>query len=442
VSLPACLALLAALVPAATRGQGIPRGPEFQVNSFTPSDGQDWPEGIAFGADGRFVIVWSSAASPADDTEATSIQARRFDASGAPLGPQFQVNSLTTGFQSSPRVVTLEDDGFLVVWSSQASGGSDADESIQARRYDADGDAVGSEFQVNTYTTGMQSFPDSGVDDLGRVAIVWGSNGSPGTDQDGASVLGRLFDADLSPVGGDFQVNAVGTGDQLTPTVARRASGGFVVAWSSQNASDNYGIRARRFDAAGSPLGSDFLVGSNGYPVASWPQVAADESKFVVTWHDYGQSAGTDDSYFSIQARAFDGSGTPLGPDFQVNQTTPGYQWMSSVAMVPDGGFVVAWTSDGSAGSDSSYDSIQAREYDGAGVARGDEFQVNTYTTLSQRYPVVRSHGDGFVVAWTSLGSFGDDTSDWSAQARRYAIPLFADGFESGDTSAWSATAP
>lgn len=438
----ACLALLAVLGSAALEGQGFPVGPEFQVNSFTQAGGQEWPEGIAFGSDGRFVVVWTSEGSPANDSSASSIQARRFDASGTPLGPQFQVNSLTTGFQTSPSVVTLSDGGFLVVWSSQATSGDDPDDSIQARRYDADGNAVGVEFQVNTYTTGMQWFPDAGVDTLGRVVVAWSSNGSPGSDQDGSAVIGRLYDANLVPVANDFQIDSFTTGEQLTPSVARRASGGFVVAWSSQNGYDNYGIRARRYDAAGSPLGPDFLVGSNGYPVAFWPQVAADESKFVVTWHDYQQSSGGDDSYFSVQARAFDSSGTPFGPDFQVNQTTHGYQWMSSVAMVPDGGFVVAWTSARSTGGDESYDSIQGREYDAQGAPRGGEFQVNTYTTDAQIYPTVRSHDGGFVVAWTSLGSFGDDTSGWSAQARRYSTPLFSDGFESGDTSGWSTAAP
>lgn len=436
------LALLAVLGSTAIEGQGVPLGPELQVNSFTQSNGQEAPEGIAFGSDGRFVMVWSSEGSPADDTEASSIQARRFDAAGTPLGPQFQVNSLTTGFQSSPSVVTLGDGGFLVVWSSDVTGGDDPDGSIQARRYDSAGNATGAEFQVNTYTTGRQSSPDSGADALGRVVVTWSSYGSPGNDQDGNAVLGRLFDADLAPLGNDFQIDSFTIGDQLSPSVARVAGGGFVVAWSSQNGYDNYGIRARRYDAAGSPLGPDFVVGSNGFPVAFWPQVAADESKFVVSWHDYEQSAGGDDSYFSVQARAFDSSGTPFDPDFQVNQTTHGYQWMSSVAMVPDGGFVIAWNSARSTGGDESYNSIQAREYDAQGAPRGGEFQVNTYTTDSQIYPTVRSHDGGFVVAWTSLGSFGDDTSGWSAQARRYSTSLFSDGFESGDTTGWSAAAP
>lgn len=47
-----------------------------------------------------------------------------------------------------------------------------------------------------------------------------------------------------------------------------------------------------------------------------------------------------------------------------------------------------------------------------------------------------------FVVTWTSLGSNGDDSSGHSIQGQRYVLPLFADGFESGDLSAWSHSVP
>lgn len=74
-------------------------------------------------------------------------------------------------------------------------------------------------------------------------------------------------------------------------------------------------------------------------------------------------------------------------------------------------------------------------------VLVGVEGQVDTYTTNSQNNPVVGYGGDGnFVVVWHSVGSSGTDTSGRSIQGQRFAIPLFADGFESGDSSAWSST--
>lgn len=43
-----------------------------------------------------------------------------------------------------------------------------------------------------------------------------------------------------------------------------------------------------------------------------------------------------------------------------------------------------------------------------------------------------------FVAVWASFGSGGTDTSDQSIQMRLLTVGIFADGFESGDTSAWS----
>ena len=74
----------------------------------------------------------------------------------------------------------------------------------------------------------------------------------------------------------------------------------------------------------------------------------------------------------------------------------------------------------------------------------GPEFQVNTYTTGVQSRPAVAIDNIGeFVVTWSdeyqqnfSLGIFGQ---------RFMAAPpvgIFADGFESGDTAAWSSTVP
>ncbi len=51
--------------------------------------------------------------------------------------------------------------------------------------------------------------------------------------------------------------------------------------------------------------------------------------------------------------------------------------------------------------------------------------------------------GGRIVALWSSTASVGDDVDGFSIQARRFKNPhIFADGFESGDTSAWSNTVP
>ena len=73
--------------------------------------------------------------------------------------------------------------------------------------------------------------------------------------------------------------------------------------------------------------------------------------------------------------------------------------------MDSDGNFVVAWQSNAQDGD--SY-GVYAQRYNSAAVAQGAEFQVNTYTTNSQRDPSISMDGDGdFVIAWDSFGQDG-----------------------------------
>src|SRR5688572_22728976 len=115
------------------------------------------------------------------------------------------------------------------------------------------------EFQVNTYTTGHQGLAVVAAQGAGFV-VAW--HGGANQDGSGYGVFARRFDgsgAALDAV--EFQVNAVGTGLQGLPAVAADATGRFVVGWGAQDGSD-YGIFARRFDAAGAPQGGDFRVNS------------------------------------------------------------------------------------------------------------------------------------------------------------------------------------
>ena len=56
------------------------------------------------------------------------------------------------------------------------------------------------------------------------------------------------------------------------------------------------------------------------------------------------------------------------------------------------------------------------------GAKLGTEFQVNSYTSGVQGQAAASSDAQGkFVVVWTSTGSGGTDTSEFSVQAQRFA---------------------
>ena len=344
----------------------------------------------------------------------------------SPNGPQFQVNGYTSGGQSYSDVAADGEGRFVVAWASFGSHGTDASESsIQVRRFRANGLPFGEQLQVNSHTPGLQSTPAVAIDPQGNFLVVWISYGSSGTDASESAILGRRLDENGLPVGEDFQINTYTTGRQWSPDVAADDQGSFVVVWTSRGSSgtdsDSYSVQAQRFGADGVPLGGEFQVNTLTTSYQVFPAVAGvGQGGFVVAWQSLG-SSGTDDSNTSIQARRYDASGAPLGVEFQVNTYTTSDQGGVDVAADGEGSFVVAWGSDGSSGDDSSSSSVQAQRYDADGTPVGGELQVNSYTTGSQGSPrVAIDDGGRFVVTWLSLGSSGGDSSYTSVQAQRY----------------------
>ena len=132
---------------------------EFQVNTYT-SDNQYYPSTTAL-ADGGFVVTWTS---DGQDGSSYGIYAQRYDANGNTQGSEFRVNTYTSNNQSNPSITALNDGGFVITWFSYNQDGSGY--GIYAQRYDADGNTQGSEFQVNTYASNDQLYPDTTFADL------------------------------------------------------------------------------------------------------------------------------------------------------------------------------------------------------------------------------------------------------------------------------------
>jgi hypothetical protein len=93
----------------------------------------------------------------------------------------------------------------------------------------------------------------------------------------------------------------------------------------------------------------------------------------------------------------------PLGDEFQVNTHTTNSQKYPTIGSDQAGNFVVVWQ-DGdapSSGQDGHYGGIYAQRYDAGGAPVGGEFRVNAYTTQDQSQPAVASDAAGrFVVTW------------------------------------------
>ena len=85
---------------------------------------------MAADASGNFVVTWQGQGS---DYDVVGVFGQRYDSSGAPLGPEFRVNTYTTSFQRYPSVAAAGSGDFVVVWQSLDQDGSG--EGIFGERY-------------------------------------------------------------------------------------------------------------------------------------------------------------------------------------------------------------------------------------------------------------------------------------------------------------------
>jgi hypothetical protein len=368
-------------------------GPEFLVNSYT-TGGQEDPD-IAASGFGGFVVVWHG---DNPDESSSGISGQRYDSAGLSIGGEFQVNSYTTDSQYEAAVAMHRSGGFVVAWTSYGQDGSNA--GVFARRFDETGAPVGVDFQVNGYTTGTQYDPDVAIADSGDFVIVWSSRDQYGTDN---SVMGRRFDRGGLPVGGEFQIDTQTSSGQYFPQVAMRPSGHFVVVWESNPFDgDGYGIAVRMFSSNGTPDGPEFQANTYTTGDQGEPAIAMQgDGTFLVVW-DGDDQDGSEDGVFS---QLFDLNGLPIGSELQVNTYTTSQQDDPRVAADTSGEFVVTWPS---YPQDASGSAVIGQLVGANGTRVGLEFQVNAYTTGDQTEPSVAAGPAGsFMVVWEDEGRDG-----------------------------------
>ena len=277
-------------------------GSEFKVNS-TDSTGN---ESVAVTAlnDGGWLATWASTG----HTSGAGIYAQRYTAGGLASGTEFKIGASTLSTTASlPTVTDLADGGWLVAWSQQENIGFDSE--ILARRYSSVGVASAA-FQVNQATVESTRQSSAAVTDLadGGWLVTWQSNGQDaGTDGASTGIYARRYSAE-GVASDEFRVNTHLLNEQSMPAVTALADGGWLVTWQSLDQ-----------DNVGGSGGSSGSSGSDGQPM----------------W-DYG-----------IYGQRFSATGQAVGAEFQVNTYTTDNQMGPSVSALPNGGWVVTWTSTG-----------------------------------------------------------------------------------------------
>jgi hypothetical protein len=268
----------------------------------------------------------------------------------------------------------------------------------------------GGEYAIAGYLPGDQTFPQAAISPTGGV-LVWQDN-SVGTN--GLRIRAVALNGSLTASGSPFVVSSSAasksTGDQERPQVALLNNGGAIIVWQG----GKYGLQkiyARFIGANGLPVGKDMLVNTytKNYQINPAVAVLADGS-VVVVWSSYGE----DGSMQGIFGQRLSATGSKLGKEFPINQTTLYNQRTPAVVALANGNFVVAWVTELQRGP-STVD-VYARIFSSAGAVSG-EFPVNTSTSnLCANPSLAASPQGGFAVAWSqndnvTLGAGGESAA-------------------------------
>jgi len=126
---------------------------------------------------------------------------------------------------------------------------------------------------------------------------------------------------------------------------------------------------------------------------------------------------------YDMVARRFASDGSPITDELPVNTYTTGMQAWGSVAVAPDGGFVVTWLSDGQDGSGFG---VYAQQFSSEGTKIGEEIRVNERTNLHQDQARVAVDNRGnFVAAFGVQGMDGSGRGVAAGRLGGYSTALY-----------------
>lgn len=316
---------------------------------------------------------------------------------------EIHVNQTLAYSQQQSDVAIDEQGNFVVVWEAQGTSLADERRSnIYARRFSADGTAIGSEFRVNDMPIGEGYndlvTPSISMNRSGEFAISWIDERDDDTSKPTIGHHIKVFNADGSVKVADFaiQSNSDDWG-HYENAVTLFDDGSFVLV-HDYGRGFSTGLAYHRFDANGDATAEDEWLVDVGWGSVSHTVVAANANDISIVWEDGNLNEdinridlSSDDSMTSVA---------------QVNMTEEGSQTAPDVSLNSQGASIVVWR-------DAQRDAIYAQRFDSDGSKVGSELLVSFADDIFADTPQVHLFDDdSFVVTWEGYSSddkYGSD---------------------------------
>ncbi|WP_165440767.1 DUF4347 domain-containing protein, partial [Rubripirellula amarantea] len=369
---------------------------EFLVNSGTTGTQTISGSNQAIAADGsgNYIVVWTDSVF---DGDGYSVVAQRFDANGNRIGDEFQVNTNTTSDQYDASVAMNASGQFVIAFSDSDGG----DVNISMRRFNADGTAIdATDVRVNVdHLAGDQQKSTVAINDVGQVVVAWESVGAlEGIQFNAFDLTTTTSLGELST--GSYQITS--ETDAAQPNVSINSTGRFVVVWE-----DNGALWSRRYDHGNSSALSakhSMIPISDGEDISVF--VRSDNSYFVVYRSNvsffegiWARNANADGSLGSVALLV--GGGSAIDPTFSVGAS---------------GDYVVTYQT-----SDGNGTGVRAGKFLADHSDSGSTFQVNQTSSGGQgSASVVALNGNDFAIVWTGNGNQTNNIDSEGVFARQY----------------------
>jgi Ca2+-binding RTX toxin-like protein len=288
---------------------------------------------------GGFFAVWEDDASTVTPL-AGDTWGRAYSAAGAAVTAKGALSIAAGGGEYTPSVAHLGNGNILVSWADTLNTGAiPPSGEILSRIYSPAGVALGSEFQMNTTTAGVQFGTDSLAMGDGRSLVVWGNAIVSGFTLAATELRGRFVSAAGAGTGTDFQIDTIAAGSKYRDEsleVLGLGNGGFVTIWEEESNASVEQIHFQRMSAAGVKVGAEVIVesvtGNNDATQLITTELA--NGGFAVAWRLYDSGTGA----VSSHVRSFSYSGAEIGTDTSLNSVAaPGLTTTADLELMANG---------------------------------------------------------------------------------------------------------